>query len=202
MNNKEELIKIIVEAPEKLGRVPFTDIVKATSGYQVIPLDTHNQKDLKLLEKIKSAANDYLEITRRSKRRLRGDRINEVGKYIESEFLQELSRHDLEVEILGAAGYPDIKIIDPYGRITYLESKATSKGWNSTLRSFYYTSGRKIEYDARHLLIGWKVKEERDKYWEVLGCRLVDLSTVELELKSEFNAGNLNIYRTTLFELM
>ncbi|MDD3985028.1 MAG: hypothetical protein PHY59_03855, partial [Methanobacterium sp.] len=34
------------------------------------------------------------------------------------------------------SGYPDMKVIDAAGRVTYLESKVVSKNWKNGLRSF------------------------------------------------------------------
>ena len=198
---KEQLILAVVKAPEIIESIDFSEVVRVTNGHQVIPLDIKGSlEDKELFNKISMSAKRYIELCRRTRRRLQGNRINEVGNAIEEEFVQELSRNGLEATKLGEAGYPDMKIIDGYGRVSYVESKAISKGWDSTLRSFYYTTGKKIKTDARHLLIGWMVREERDKYWEIIGCRIVDLSKIKLKLKSEFNAGNKELYENLLFE--
>ncbi|MFW6121659.1 MAG: hypothetical protein ACOC80_12300 [Petrotogales bacterium] len=199
--DKEQLISAVVKAPQVIEYVSFPEIVEFTSGYKVIPLDLESQQDKELFNKVSGSSKHYIELCKRTRRRLQGNRINEVGNAIEEEFTQELERNGLDAKKLGEAGYPDMKLIDEYGRTTYLESKATSKGWESTLRSFYYTTGKKIDTDARHLLIGWRVNEERDKYWQIIGCRIVDLSRIKLRLKSEFNAGNKDLYENIIYEL-
>ena len=195
--NKKELIKNAVEASEILRNIMFPELVEATSSYKVIPLEINDEKDRELYDKITNAADNLIEICRRTRRRFQGNRINEVGNAIEEEFVQELCKTDLKPNLLIEKGYPDMEIDDKYGRKTYLESKATSKKWDDTFRSFYYSNGKKIKKDARHLLIGWKVEEERDKYWKILDWRLVDLYNLKLGLKSEFNASNKNVYIET-----
>lgn len=192
-----ELIKSAVKASEILKNITFPELVEATSGYKVISLDRSNEKDVELLNNLIKSANHLIEICNRTRRRFQGNRINEVGNAIEEEFVQELRTTSLKPQLLVEKGYPDMNITDRYDRKTYLESKATSRNWDDTFRSFYYTSGKKITADARHLLIGWKVEEERDKYWKIVDWKLVDLSDLKLQLKSEFNASNRDVYIKT-----
>lgn len=196
MGNKK-LIKNAVYASKILNEVPFPDLISATSDYSIIPLDTNNKKDRELLQSIVNSANELIAICRRSRRRFQGNRVNEVGKAIEEEFVQQLRTTNLSANLLKQQGYPDIEIDDIYERKTYLESKTTSKSWDSGLRSFYFTTAKKINDDARHLLIGWRVEEERPKYWKIEDWRLVDLYGLSLKLKSEFNASNRDVYIET-----
>lgn len=122
------------------------------------------------------------------------DRINEVSKAIENELVEEIRKTGLQTDILGATGYPNIELKDKYGRGSYLEVKISSKDVASSLRSFYYTSGKKIKSDARHLLLGLHITEERDKYWKIKGWTLTDLSKLAVYLKAEFNASNIDLY--------
>ena len=55
--------------------------------------------------------------------------------------------------MLPTMGYPDIELVDQHGRLTYLEVKISSSVKHSSLRSFYYTTGKKIKTDASHLLL-------------------------------------------------
>ena len=189
-----ELIKSSVKASELLKNVTLPELIEATSRYKVIPLDTNNKEDRELYNNLTRAADNLIKICRKTRRRFRGNRINEVGIAIEEEFVQELQKTNLSPKLLAEKGYPDMKVDDCYGRKTYLESKATSKQWDDTFRSFYYSTGKKITTDARHLLIGWKIEEENDKYWKVIDWKIVDLYHLKLGLKSEFNASNKDIY--------
>jgi len=199
MTNIEDLISSAIKLSKEIGEVSFPELVKATTDYQVIPLDIWNSNEDRILfDAITKAAIDLTKLCERTRRRFQGDRINEVGRAIEEEFVQELRKTKLYPELLGKAGYPDMKIIDQYGRVTYLESKAVSKDWTSSLRAFYYTDGSKIDSDARHLLIGWNIVEERDKYWRIVGWRLSDLSQLKVKLKAEFNASYKELYKRDL----
>ncbi len=198
--DKTSLIQSAVKASEYLRKITFPELVEATSGYSVLSLNKHNPRDNELYEKLITAANNLLRICHKTRRRFQGNRINEVGIAIEEEFVQELRKTDLSPRLLIEKGYPDMELNDRYGRKTYLESKATSKRWDDTFRSFYYSNGKKIVTDARHLLIGWKIEEENDKYWKLVDWKLVDLFYLSVGLKSEFNASNKDIYINTLQE--
>lgn len=190
----KETIRQILEASRGKSVIPFPDLVEVTSGFSVIPLDLSDVEDRKLLSELRGAAEHFLHLCSRARRRFQADRVNEVGNHIENEFVEILSTTSLEPQLLGKAGYPNMELRDTHGRITYLESKTTSKGWKSSLRSFYYSSGDKIKAEARHLLIGWRVQEEQPKYWELKGWKLVDLSNLKVSLKNEFNASNKRLY--------
>jgi hypothetical protein len=193
-----ELSRIIRAASQlsTLDNILFSDLVAATSQYRVLPIDEKNPQDQELIQLLVKSANKYIALVKRRNIRLRSDRINDVGKNIEEVFLEELKKTELQsVELLGSSGYPDMKIIDSYGRVVYIESKVVSKDWDSTQRSFYYTSGKKINSDGHHLLIAWDLLEEDDKYWAVTGWKLCDLSKLPIKVKIEFNSSNRAIYQ-------
>ena len=196
--DKTELIKSAVKASELLKNVTLPELIEATSNYRVMPLNTNNKEDKELYDNLTRAADNLIKICQKARRRFQGNRINEVGIAIEEEFVQELRKTDLTPKLLVNKGYPDMEVDDQYGRKTYLESKATSKRWDDTFRSFYYSTGKKITMDARHLLIGWKIEEENDKYWKVIDWKIVDLYYLKLGLKSEFNASNKDVYIKTV----
>jgi len=87
-------------------------------------------------------------------------------------------------------------LVDTYDRVTYLEIKISSKTKRDRFRTFYYTSGKKITSDTRHILLGLLVTEESDKYWKIENWTLTDLSKLKVCLKPEFNASNIDIYTT------
>jgi len=191
-----QVTKLIQETAEINGRISFQDLIRATTPYEVLELDIrNNETDLKLFNELTKAAKNFIDYTRRIHQRFEGNRINEVGNRIEEAFVEELKKTRLKPELLKKAGYPDMKISDEAGRITYLESKAISKDWDSTFRSFYYTNGSKIDSNARHLLIAWDIERERDTYWKVNGWKLCDLFRLQqIDVKLEFNSNNRNLY--------
>lgn len=198
MPQKREKIQNIIQFSKEIIPIEFKDVVYATTNKTVIPLDQNNKEDKTLLDTLNSAAKEFVQSWERRRQRFQGGRINEVGRAIEDAFVQELRKTNIKAEFLAKSGYPDIKLIDEYNRISYLESKAVSKGWDSHLRSFYYTTGNKIENDARHLLVAWELTEERDKYWRIVGFKLCDVSKLQMSIKIEFNSSNDDIYRDEL----
>lgn len=190
-------IKPLVDRASSIsGMVSFHDLVKETTDLEVLKLDIYGIKEDKILfDELKKAAKNFINYVDRTEQRFRGNRINDVGKRIEEVFVEELKKTKLKPTQLKSSGYPDIKICDVSGRVTYLESKAVSKNWESTFRSFYYKNGSKIDSDARHLLIAWHIKEERDKYWKVVGYKFCDLfNLTQMGVKLEFNSNNKMLY--------
>lgn len=194
-----DIIRLINEASQISGNISFPELVKATTDHEVYKLQVEDREDDKILySEILKAANNFIGYVNRTRQRFQGDRINDVGKRIEEVFVEELKKSELRPLLLSSSGYPDMKIIDQYDRVTYLESKAVSKNWDSTFRSFYYTDGKKIDADARHLLIAWDIVEESPKYWLVRGFKLCDLYNLGMNLKLEFNSSNRALYSSDL----
>jgi len=194
-----DIIRLIDEVSQISGNISFPELVKATTDHEVYKLQVEDREDDKVLySEILKAANNFIGYVNRTRQRFQGDRINDVGKRIEEVFVEELKKSELRPLLLSSSGYPDMKIIDQYDRVTYLESKAVSKNWDSTFRSFYYTDGKKIDADARHLLIAWDIVEESPKYWLVRGFKLCDLYNLRMNLKLEFNSSNRALYSPDL----
>jgi hypothetical protein len=66
----------------------------------------------------------------------------------------------------------------------------------SSLRTFYFEpkdNTLKITEDASHLLLGIE-HDGKDGVWEFLGYQLVDLSSLKVRLKAEFQASNRDLY--------
>jgi hypothetical protein len=198
MHQNPENIQNILKVSKEIVPINFKDVVHATTKKSVFTLDFNSKEDMELLNILYNSAREFVQSWERRRQRFQGGRINEVGRAIEDAFVQELKKTNLKAEFLSKSGYPDIKLIDKYDRVTYLESKAVSKGWDSSFRSFYFTNGNKIKNDARHLLIAWKLAEERDKYWQVLGFKLCDISRLKMNIKIEFNSSNKYLYTDEL----
>lgn len=193
MQVREALLALREIAPV-LRQVSLKDVVEITSGHQLYPIDLDQSEDKELIDNLTASCKSFLALCSRNKRRFYGARINEVSKSIENEFVAEIPKTGLKTRILSAQGYPDIELVDRYGRATYLEIKVSSKETLSSFRTFYYSSEKKVEQDARHLLLGIHIVEERDKYWRIEDWTLTDLSKLIVHLKSEFNASNVDIY--------
>ncbi|MFY8215258.1 MAG: hypothetical protein ACOVMP_01500, partial [Chthoniobacterales bacterium] len=130
---------------------------------------------------------------------------NEASRFIEDELLAALNqvpnwKASIPKTSDGNAqrsGYPDLFLQTPDGSF-YLDPKLYSEeSEDSSLRTFYYEPRRetnKIQADASHLLIGimhtgWTDGRITFKRWS-----LIDLATIPLRLKAEFQASNREIY--------
>ena len=183
-----------MEITKKMQGISFKDVIEVTSGYELIPINLQLEEDAELIEKLILSCKNFLMLCKKAKRRFFGNRINEVSRAIENELVEEIRKTGLKPKTLPAMGYPDIELIDQHGRLTYIEVKISSTVKHSSLRSFYYTTGKKIKTDARHLLLGLLITEEKDKYWKIEEWTLTDLSKLTVHLKAEFNASNIDIY--------
>jgi len=61
------------------------------------------------------------------------------------------------------------------------------------MTAIYYTSGTKINQNARHLLLDIAVTQENPGYWKVDKWSLSDLSMLAVKLKNEFNASKTDL---------
>jgi len=174
-----------------LPEVSFADLVRESSGHLVLPIDPCSREDMLLLRHLSQALTAFVRLTEKSGQRFTGNRINDVGKGFEYMIADELRKTPLEASVLGRPGYPDC-VLKQGERVTYLEIKTSAsvqKESNKYLKTFSFSSGKKIKSDARHLLLKLQLEEEDNKIWKVVAWELRDLSTLKTRLKTEFNAG-------------
>ena len=183
--------------------VPFATVVRALTGRRIIPLDA--ESDAALLVRLRRAMSRAAE--RAHHEGLRARRPNEAGNaievYVKSALRDEGFAADVPRTSSGrrqAAGYPDVQVTHGESRTIYLEVKTYQRRTaNTTQRSFYFspTAHSKILVDANHVLVGFEMVRERDPQGQVfrpVAWRLVDLSSLRVRLKYEFNASNRQIY--------
>jgi hypothetical protein len=171
--------------------IRFSDLVRESSGHLVLPIDPCSREDAFLLKHISQALTAFVRLTERSGQRFTANRINDVGKRFEYMVAEALGKTSIDVSVLGRPGYPDC-VLKQGDRVTYLEIKTSAsvqKESNKYLKTFSFSSGRKIKSDARHLLLKVQLEEEDNKIWKVVAWELRDLSTLKTRLKTEFNAG-------------
>ena len=192
-------LKNIFHLRKKLGKIDFSKIVEASCGYKVIPINSIDPQDTALIRHLEFALKNFLQLTKRTSSRFRGQRINDVGKKIEPLIVEEIKKTPLEITRLGLSGYPDFEI-KQNERISFLELKTTGNIHKKKThhRMFYFSSGKKITSDGRHLLLQIQMEEESNKYWKVLEWSIRDLSSLEVGLKTEFNANFQDLYSTPL----
>jgi hypothetical protein len=187
----------------------FSTIANACSGKRVIPLDhspTHN-KVVKAIESALAATLADLNQPSSPVRKLR--RINEASKFFEDGILTRInSTPGLRCEVPPTrngehqrSGYPDLRITDlETMTVFYLDPKLVEQGSSeSTFRTFYFEPKNetlKITDDAVHLLAGIE-HDGKEHEWTFTGWRLVDLSSLRVRLKAEFQASNADLYQNS-----
>jgi hypothetical protein len=203
----------VLESVAALGAVsgdgvPFSEVVAASTGQTVLTIGRDDVGAQRIIDVVAAAADSVLATMNASDSPVRGlRRINEASRHFERALQVAIDRTPqfrcTVPESTGGrtqrAGYPDLRVHDlATGRVAYLDPKLFEAGSERrSLRTFYYqpnpTTG-KVTEDAHHLLIGFK-HDGNDGSWEFLGWHLVDLSTVQVRLKAEFQAGNADLYQ-------
>jgi hypothetical protein len=191
----------------------FAAVSEACSGKRVIPL-THEPAHQRVTAAIAAALKlsiAELNLPQSPVRELR--RINEASKFFEDAILKHINgipglKCDTPPTRAGEhqrSGYPDLRIIDLESRqVFYLDPKLVEQGSaSSTFRTFYFEPKNetlKITDDAVHLLAGIE-HDGKDRLWTFTGWRLIDLSTLRVRLKAEFQASNADLYQKTELSL-
>lgn len=212
-SNDAALVKLLLGEKLSERTFEFTKIAEACSGKRVLPL-TDAPAHLRLTSAIEQALAGTireLNLAESPIRKLR--RINEASRYFEDGLLARLNAtQGLRCEVPPTragvhqrSGYPDLRIIDAEsGAVFYLDPKLVEQGSDeSTLRTFYFEPKNetlKITDDAVHLLAGIE-HDGREGQWTFTGWRLVDLSTLKVRLKAEFQASNADLYLKSALSL-
>ena len=191
---------------EPLKGIPFTVAIKALTGCAVLAFDVSDDKNRKLLEKLKQTAQIAGE--KAYDEGLFAARPNEAGNRIESLVLKALNQVGLKayrpLSKSGrrkAAGYPDIQIEDEHGRIICLDCKTYStRTKGQTFRTFYFSPSRdpKITRDAFHLLMSFELDREvrqGARAYVPISWQIYTLDKLLVQVKHEFNASNKDLYR-------
>ncbi len=184
----------------------FATVAEACSGKRVLPLTdapTHLRVTAAIEAALKSTLAE-LNLPTSPVRELR--RINEASKFFEDGIQKHLNATPgLKCEVPPnragehqRSGYPDLRIVDVESKLVfYLDPKLVEHGSSeSTFRTFYFEPKNetlKITDDAVHLLVGIE-HDGKDAHWTFTGWRLVDLSTLRVRLKAEFQASNAELY--------
>ncbi len=207
----QELITHLLAQNLGTRSFPFSEVVSAATGKQVIPFQKENPAHQATITAIRLAAvsaTNELSSPGSPVRELR--RINEASRIFENHFLKQLNlQPNITCSIPRNAqgnqqrsGYPDLLIIhtDHQQKQThfYLDPKLfEQKSRASSLRTFYYEPRKhthKIHHHATHLLIGIS-HDGNQGAWQFTHWEIVDLSGFNVRLKAEFQASNRDIYR-------
>ncbi|MBI3848985.1 MAG: hypothetical protein HY298_01660 [Verrucomicrobia bacterium] len=196
-------VAAIAELTKPAKRLPFKDVILATTQHRILEFDTNNAAHVALRKKILQAA--ALAGERAGTNGLAAARANEAGNHIEPLVRAALQEAGLSARIpltttgeAQATGYPDIEILGDVP--CYLELKTYNAATaNTTQRSFYYSPSThpKVTRDAFHLLLAYELKKtERAGKTTFLPThwKLITLQDLEVDLKFEFNQSNRGLY--------
>jgi hypothetical protein len=173
----------------------FPVVVKESTGFDVIPINTNNDYDKNLISHMSKKLLSSLKMIERTGVRFEGTRVNEIGRQLEPYFVRDLNTPPFTVTQLASTGYPDTEILFG-GEPIYMELKTSGViAEKSSYRYFYYTKGTKIKKDARHILVTILVEAAGNRVWNVKKFAISDLFKLKVRLKPEFNAS-----RTDLME--
>jgi len=211
--NDSEWVKALLDENLSKRTFSFTTVAEACSGKRVLPLNdsTAHQRVITTLEKALSATLTELNLPTSPVRQLR--RINEASRFFEDDLLTRISAlPGFSCEVPPTrnggnqrAGYPDLRITDHQsGQVFYLDPKLVEHGSaDSTFRTFYFEPKQetlKITDDAVHLIVGIE-HDGNAPLWTFTGWRIVDLSSLRVRLKAEFQASNAGIYQNSKLSL-
>lgn len=204
---RRELLGGLARLATSLEDAAFPEVVEATTGRRVLPIDPRSRHDRQLLATLGEVLDATLRRMNREDSPVRElSRINEASRLFEEEIIRQFgARRRWSCAVPTAAdggvqrsGYPDLQIIDrESGQVSYLDPKLYREDTgDSTFRSFYYepqdTTG-KITRDARHLVVGI-AHDGNTGNWRFVRWRVVDMAGVRLRFKAEFQASNRDMY--------
>lgn len=204
----DALVKQLLAEDLGIRSFLFSQVVKSSTGHDVIAFDQEKMAHKTVLNAIQQAIKEsILKLNQADSPIKKLRRINEASRYFEDLLLIKLDAHpDLSCTIPKntkgkeqRSGYPDIQIEHIATKtIFYLDPKLfENKSRASSLRTFYFepkTRTMKIHHDAIHLLLGIS-HDGKDGDWTFLKWELVDLSKFKVRLKAEFQASNKDLYR-------
>jgi len=210
-----KLVKMLL-GEELTERVfDFGVIAEAVSGKQVIPATKRKSSErvIGAIEKVMDGLLVEMSAENSPLRELR--RINEGSKFFEDGLMAGLNQVEgLKCGIpetregqIQRSGYPDLRVLDEKtGEVYYLDPKLVEQGsLGSSFRTFYFEpkdETLKITEDATHLLIGIE-HDGKSGEWKFLSYRIVDLWSLQVRLKAEFQASNRELYsKRTILDKM
>lgn len=193
----------LAELTKPAKRIPFKEVILATTHYRILDFDTNNPAHIALHKKIAAAARAAA--TKARAEGLFAARANEAGNHIEAFVKAALQEAGLEARTpvttdgdAQTVGYPDVEILGEPP--CYLELKTYNAATaNTTQRSFYYSPSAhpKVTHDALHLLLAYQLEKAPrggQTAFVPIRWKLVTLQDLQVDLKFEFNQSNRGLY--------
>ncbi len=203
------LIPWLLEEGAAFKGIRFADVISATSGKRIIPVDRADKDDQRILVAIGTALDAVLaEMNAPDSKTRAAKRVNEMSSFFENALQERLSVSagltcgfpKTAAGKIQRSGYPDLFLKDQAtGRIFYLDPKLFAAGSKtSSFRTFYFEPKRetnKVTEDARHLIVGIEHERAKDGSVHFARWELIDLSEFRVRLKAEFEGSNADMYR-------
>lgn len=207
-NRVEQLETMLRAFLQPIKNQPFGLIIKALTGYEVLPFDLDDPETSALFVSLKDATESAAFAA--SESGVYAGRANEAGNAVEPFVLEALKKAGLNAQKprnrkgkAQSTGYPDIQVIFGGNRVCYIECKTYSaKSRDSSNRSFFLSPSEnpKINASASHLIIAFELERvpQRDRGQTLafvpVRWHLYTLENLRVDLKYEFNAGNKKLY--------
>lgn len=203
------LVSWLLEEGRDLTGIRFADVVYATAGVRIRPVDADGAENAEVIGALGEAMDHVLAEFADPAHAVHGiARINEVSGAIEDRLRDLLDATPglscaLPTTAEGRvqrAGYPDLRLEHvASGNVYYVDPKLYREGSErSGFRTFYFsprTRTNKILDDAAHIIVGVAHGGRDGERWSFLHWNLIDLHDLEVRLKAEFQASNRDIYR-------
>lgn len=210
MNNKEiSNMENSLSVLNEIDKIDYPSLIKALYGHEVKKIKSKDNLLISNLEKAANIAekNAFEEGIYRS-------RPNEVGNDME-EYVKNAINHigfraSTPKKRNGkkqSTGYPDFYCETENGNPFYLEVKTYNlKNINTTQRSFYLSppnpGHEKINHDAPHVMMSFEIKQfesnVQKNLYKPVSWKILSLYNLQLNLKSEFNSSNREMYNENL----
>ena len=203
------LIPWLLDESASTRGILFSDVIAATSGKRVLPINAADSDTQRVLQGIGGALDAVLARMNGPESPVRGvKRVNEMSSHFEDALRTRLAAVpgfgcDIPRTAAGGrqrAGYPDLRLTDrTSGRVCYVDPKLYAKGSRgSSFRTFYFQPKRetnKVTDDAHHLIAAIEHERGADGAIRFVRWQLIDLSRLRVHLKAEFEASNADMYR-------
>jgi len=204
-----KFIPWLLEQKDGLRQIPFADVIRYSTGKQVLPVNRDDETDARVLQQISTALDKVLLRMNEEDRPVQEiGRINEVSGPFEGMLQEVLNKvPGLSCDFAKTtgkkaqrSGYPDLRLVDTTSkRVYYLDPKIYASGSKqSSLRSFYFepkVATNKVGDDAVHLILAVQHEGKKTGLWQFSAWDIVDLSDFKVRLKAEFQGSNRDMYR-------
>jgi hypothetical protein len=166
----DQLIPWLLDEDRQLRGIAWSEVVADTTGKKVLPFDSKNEADQRVLKAISAGCDETLKRLNAPDSAIQKiDRINEVSSHFEDTLRGLLnSTAGLSCDFprtsegkIQRSGYPDLRIVDVSSkRVYYLDPKLYAEGSrDSSFRTFYFEpkiATNKVRDDAVHFIVGFE----------------------------------------------